>query len=83
MIDFISKRNIEIESSGREQYRIWAKLFVVGNVNKLSPFLILEGEPWKTIEKDLRSFVKDKSMYIYCQEDSWCNTYIFNEWIFF
>ena len=56
---------------------------MVGSGFKLPPLLILKGEPGKTIEKELRElpYVRDKSMFIYCQSDGWRTSYIFKEWI--
>jgi hypothetical protein len=69
--------------SGREHYRISVMLAIVGNGYKLPPLLIIKAEPGKTVEKNLRSlpFVREENMFIYCQEDGWCTTAIFKEWI--
>ena len=82
-IEFTGKKNIEIETSGRDHYRISVILSVAGDGTKLPPLVIIKGEPGKTIEKDLRNlhFIKEKFIYVYCQKDGWCNTFIFKEWI--
>lgn len=82
-LEFTGKKNVDILTSGREHYRISIMLAVVGNGYKLPPLLIIKAEPGKTVEKNLRSlpFVREKNMFIYCQEDGWCTTAIFKEWI--
>lgn len=72
IIDFKEKKNIDIIMSGRENYRIFIILSVVGNGYKLLPLLIIKGELGKSIEKELRSlpYVKDKKIVIYCQPDA-------------
>ena len=82
-LEFTGKKNVDILSSGLNPYRVSVILAVVGNGLKLPSLLILKGEPWKTIEKELRGlpYVRDKSMFIYCQSDGWCTSYIFKEWI--
>ena len=63
-IAFKGKKHIEIESLGREHYKITVLLTVEGDGTKLSPMVILKGEPGKTIEKNMRnlSFTKNKKM---------------------
>ena len=82
-LEFTGKKNVDILSSGLNPYRVSVILAVVGNGLKLPSLLILKGEPWKTIEKELRGlpYVRDKSMFIYSQRDGWCTSYIFKEWI--
>ena len=76
-------KNVDILSSGLNRYRVSVILAVVGNGFKLSSLLILKDEPGKTIEKELRGlpYVRDKSMFIFCQSDGWCTSHIFKEWI--
>jgi len=80
-LEFKGKKNVDILSSGLYRYRVYVILAVVGNGFKLSPLLILKGEPGKTIEKELRGlpYARDESMLIYCQNDDWCTSYIFKE----
>ena len=74
-------KNVDILSSGLNRYRVSVILAVVGNGFKLSSLLILKDEPGKTIEKELRGlpYVRDKSMFIFCQSDGWCTSHIFKE----
>ena len=81
--DFKGKKNIDILTSGRESYRISIILSVVGIGYKLPPLLIIKVEPGKSIEKELRTlpYERDKKIFIYCQQDAWCTTSIFKEWV--
>ena len=82
-IDFVGNKNIEIETTGRSHYRVTCILSIVGDGTKLPPLIILKGEPGKYIETMLKKleYVKNKNMYVLCQEDGWCTTSIFKEWI--
>ena len=50
-INFKGNKNIEIDSYGREQYRITVILAIAGDGTKLSPMIILKDEPGATIKK--------------------------------
>ena len=50
-IDFKGNKNIEIDSYGREQYRITVILAIAGDGTKLSPMIILKGEPVQLLKK--------------------------------
>ena len=78
-LEFTGKKNVDILSLGLNLYKVSVILAVVGNGFKLPPLLILKGEPGKTIENELRglSYVRDKSMFIYCQNDGSCTSYFF------
>ena len=82
-IDFIGNKKIEIETAGRSHYRVTVILSIVGDGTKLPPLIILKGEPGKYIETTLKKleYVKNKNMFVLCQEDGWCTTRIFQEWI--
>ena len=82
-IDFKGNKNIEIETNGREHYRITIMLSSAGDGNKLAPLVIVKGEPGKTVESKLRKieYVKNKQMFIYCQNNVRWDKFIFNEWI--
>ena len=82
-LDFKGKKYIDIITMGREHYRISIILAVVSNGFKLPPFIIVKGEPGKTVEKDLRNlpYIRDKSLFLYCQNQGWCTTSLFKEWI--
>ena len=54
-IDFIGKKSIEIETFGREQYRITIILTIAGDGTKLPPFVILKGKPGKIIENHVKN----------------------------
>lgn len=53
-IDFRVNKHIDIETIGKEQYRIIVMLSEAGNSTKLAPLIIVKGEPGKTFEKNLR-----------------------------
>lgn len=79
---FTGNKQIEIKSSDREHYKISIILSVAGNCYKLSPLIIVKGEPGKTVETELRRlFCKKNIIHIYCQKEAWCTTYIFKEWV--
>lgn len=82
-IDFKGNKHIDIDTNGREHYRLTVMLRAAGDGTKLAPLIILKGEPGKTVETKLRnlSYVKNNNMYIYCKNISWCNKYIFWEWL--
>ena len=54
-----------------------------GDGNKLAPLVIVKGEPGKTVESKLRKieYVRNKQMFIYCQNNVRWDKFIFNEWI--
>ena len=56
-------------------------LSTAGDGNKLSPFIILKGEPGKKVETNLRNllYVKNINIYIYYQNNALCNKFIFSE----
>ena len=68
-IDFVGNRHVEIETMGKEKYRISVILAITGDGYKLPTFVIVNGEEGKTIEKQLQDlyYVKNKEMYVYCQ----------------
>ena len=78
-IDFTGKKNIDIETSERDHYRISVILSITGNGYKFPPFIIIKGESGKTIEKELNKiwFVKEKLVYIICQTEGWGTNNIF------
>ena len=80
-IDFKGKKEIEIETSERDHYRIIVILTVVAEGTKLPPIVIVKGEQGKIIENQLRNlnFVKNKQILIYCQRQGWSTNSIFNE----
>ena len=82
-LEFKGKRNVEIISSGREHYRISVLLAITANGLKLPPFIIIKGEGGKTIEKELRNlpYVRNGNLFVYCQPQGWCTSYLFIEWI--
>ena len=67
-IDFRGNKNIEIETNSKENYKISVLLTVCGDGTKLAPFIILKGEPGKTIETNMRklTFTNNNNMYIFC-----------------
>lgn len=68
-IDFRGNKNIDIETNGKEHYRITVILSAAGDGTKLTPLIIVKGEPGKTVETNLRklTYVKNNNMFIYCQ----------------
>ena len=82
-IDFKGKKEIEIETFGREHYRITIILTIAGDGSKLPPLVIVKGEEGKIIENKLRKldYGKNKKLQVYCQKEGWCTNYIFIGWI--
>lgn len=82
-IDFKGNKNIEIETNGREHYRITIILSAAGDGTKLAPLVIVKGEPGKTVETNLRKleYVRNNKLFIYYQNNAWCDNFIFKEWI--
>ena len=82
-IDFVGNRHVEIETMGKEKYRISVILAITGDGYKLPTFVIVKGEEGKTIEKQLQDlyYVKNKEMYVYCQPQGWCTSELFCLWI--
>ena len=66
-IDFKGKSNIEIEITGKENYRITSILAFAGDCAKLPPLIILKGESGKSIETKYKKidFVKNGEVLIY------------------
>lgn len=50
-IDFVGKKNFDIQTFGKEKYRVSILLAVTGDGIKLPSFVIIKGEEGKTIEK--------------------------------
>lgn len=82
-IDFRGNKNIDIETKGKEHYRITVMLSAAGDGTKLTPLIIVKDEQSKTLETSLRKlmYVKNNNMFIYCQNNAWCSKFIFTEWI--
>jgi len=82
-IDFIGKKNIEVETFGREQYRITIILTIEGDGTKLPPYVILKRKPGKTIENHLKNleYIFKNKIFVCCQEKGWCTKDIFANWI--
>lgn len=81
-IDFKGKKEIEIETSGRDHYRITLILTVAADGTKLPPIVIVKGEEGEIIENHLRKLdVKNNNLLVYCQRRGWCTNLFFIEWI--
>ena len=82
-IDFNGNKHIEIQTLGKEKYRLSVILSISGDGIKLPAFVIIKGEEGKTIEKQMNDlyYVKNKEMYIHCQPQDWCTTELFCMWI--
>ena len=65
-IDFKDNKHINIDTNGREHYRITALLSGAGDGTKLPPLIIVRGEKGKTVEQNLRNlpYAKNKNMLI-------------------
>lgn len=81
-IDFIGNKNVDIQTTGKEKYRIYIILAITGDGYKLPAFVIVKGEEGKTIEKQLQDLYYDKNheMYVHCQSQGWCTTELFCSW---
>ena len=68
------KKSIEIETLGREQYRIIVILTIAGDGTKLPPFVILKGKPGKIIENHVKNleYFLNKKIFVCFQENRWC-----------
>ena len=64
-IDFTGRKNIEILTYGREDYKLSIILAVSWNGNKLPPFLIIKSESDKTQEKEFRGLYYNSNNNIY------------------
>ena len=66
---FKGNKQININTNGREHYRITVILSAAGDGTKLSPLVILKGDPGKSVENNSRKLpcVINKNMYIYIQ----------------
>ena len=64
-------------------YRIIIMLSAAGDGAKLPPLVIVKAEPGKTVESKLRKldFVRENKMFIFCQNNAWCDKYIFSQWV--
>ena len=77
-LDFKGNKQINIDTNGRDHYRIIVILSEAGDGTKLSPLVIPKGEPGKSVENNQRKlpYVINKNMYIFYQAIAWCD--IFN-----
>jgi hypothetical protein len=78
-IDFTGNKHIEIQTLGKEKYRLSVILSISGDGIKLPAFFSIKGEEGKTIEKQMNDlyYVINKEMYIHCQPQGWCTTELF------
>ena len=62
MVDFIGIKQINIDTNWREHYLTTVILSVAGDDTKLSPLVILKGEPGKSVKNNSRklSYVINK-----------------------
>ena len=76
-------KEVEIVTSGAEKDRVSLLLSVAADGTKLPPMIIFKGVPGAKIEKELNSLplVKNKKIYVCCQQNSWCTYTIFNKWL--
>ena len=79
-IDFIGNKNIEIITSGRENYFISVLLSIAVDGKELPPLIIFKGEKGKTIEKSRNNiyYTKNKKVFVHCQKDGWYTSEIFS-----
>lgn len=77
-IDFKGNKKIYIEINGKKHYGLTAILIATG-CTKFASLVIQEGDPGKTVETNLGNllYVKINNMFIYCQNNSWCNHFYF------
>ena len=82
IIDFVGNKHADIETMGKEKYRISIILGITDDGYKLPAFVIAKGEEGKTIEKQLQDlyYVKNKKIYVFCQPQSWCTSELFCLW---
>ena len=82
-IDIKGKKNIEIVTYGKDKCRITAVLGVTASGYKLPPLLILKGKSGRIKEKKFKTIecVKNKTIFIKCQDKAWCTSEIFLYWI--
>ena len=82
-IDFTGIKQIEIQTLGKEKYRLSVILSISGDGIKLPAFFIIKGEEWRTTEKQMNDlyYIKNKEMYIHCQPQGWFTTELFCLWI--
>ena len=82
-INFIGNKNVDIQTTGKEKYRISIILAITGDGYKLPIFVTVKGEEGKTIEKQLQDlyYVKNHEMYVHCQSQGWYTTELFCLWI--
>ena len=68
---------------GKDKCRFTAVLAIIASGKKLPPLIICKGKVGKRKEIQLNSLecVKNKTIYVKCQENSWCDTNIFKFWV--
>lgn len=76
-------KEVIINIHGNEKNHITVILAITGKGNKLPPVLIFKGKNDKTNEKRYNRLdvVKQKRIYIFCQDNGWVNEFIFKKWI--
>lgn len=82
-VEFKGAKDIDIATFGGEKVRISLILACAGNGTKLPPLLIFKAKRGGKLEKNLSSLsiVKEKKIFIFCQEKAWCDNDIFINWI--
>ena len=82
-IDFKGKKEIDIYTFGADKVRISAILSQVGNGNKLPHILVFKAKKKGRLENELNTLpiVRDKKIFVYCQENAWRDTDIFLNWL--
>jgi len=82
-IDIKGVKKVEIITYGKEKCRLTAILAISASGEKLPPMLILKGKTGKKKENILNNLdlVKDKKIFVKCQDNSWCTAELFKFWI--
>ena len=77
------KRTVKIRSQSRDKCHVSVILTIIANGCKLPPYLIFKGKPNGKIIRELNNniYVKNKKIFVNCNENAWCTKDIMNKWI--
>ena len=81
-IEVKGTKNVKIATFGNDKNRVSVILSIAGDGTKLPPLMIFKGEPGKITEKKLKENpeVKNKKIYICCQQNSQAISDIIINW---
>ena len=83
VIDQIENKHVTVKSFNYDKIRISLLLTILSNGNELACLIVFRGKTDGPLEKELQKniYVKNYSIFVKCQENSWVNSNIFKFWL--